>query len=264
MEKVGEKVEASERNQSKSIRRALSILDALTTNTRGVSPTEVSRLTGIPKATVSRILSVLVETQYARQDPRSALYSPGWRVLQLSSFVLNSSELRSKARHHLLRLMEQVQETVNLGILHGSQVMYLDRADSVRTVRLYSVVGKCVPAHCTALGKAILAFSPESVVRNLLQAPGLRPVTAKTITDPQVFVEQLQAIRLNGIALDDEEHQEGVRCVAAPVFDYSGSVVGAVSVSAPATRMEGQQLQDVICQVRSTAREISIELGAAL
>lgn len=221
-------------------------------------------MTGTPKATVGRILSVLAENQYAQKDPESGRYSLGWRIVQLSSCMLNSVQLRMKAKPHLLSLMERTGETVNLGILHEGHVLYVDRVNSVKTVRLYSVVGKTIPAHCSAMGKAILAFSSESVLENVLQRHGLPARTRNTVTDLRVLRQQLGRVRETGIALDSEEHQEGVLCVGAPVFDHSGQVVGAISVSAPTTRLEGPTLQSVVSYVKSTAREVSCELGQSL
>ncbi len=246
-----------------SVERTFDVLEALATERRPVAISELSQRLGLHISTVHRLLATLIERGYARQDERSGRYSIGGRLLELASGLTEQVDVRMEARPMLERLAAQVGETANLSVRSGDSLVYIDQVQTNRLVRMFTRVGSSAPLYCTGSGKLFLAFS-ENYERDLnryLLENRLEPRTPGTLTTPQALREELRRIRERGYSFDNEEMEEGVVCVAAPVFDRQGQLLAAISVSGPTSRMLGSDVARVIEPVQTSATEISTVLG---
>jgi len=237
-------------NEIQSLARGLKILDILGQNPDGISITELSELLDVDKGSASRLVATLASYGYAERDEVTRRYHVGPQIVSLSRSVLNRLPLREAAKPFLRQLMERTGECAHLGVAAQGKVMYIDQVESPVTLRVNAQVGTMNPLHCTALGKVLLAFS------NLDLPAELTPYTEKTITDPGALKEHLEQVRRLGYAVDDEEFDAGVRCIAVPVFDFRGKLAGAIGVSGPATRVTAARLPEMTTAV--------IEIGKAL
>jgi IclR family acetate operon transcriptional repressor len=213
-----------------SVARSLEILEALATD-QELGLVEVANRTGLQPSTVHRLLATLVARGYAVRNEPSGRYSLGYKLAQLAGD--RHDRLRAIARPHLAIVQRETGETANLSILAPPNAIYIDQVDGTRAVRMLARIGAAVPAHASAAGKAMLAHSPATS----LAAPPLAALTPRTITTPAALERELDAIRARGWALDDEEHETGLGCVAAPILDHRGRAVAALSVSAPIQRV---------------------------
>lgn len=214
---------------------------------------------GLSRSTAHRILSVLAREGYLRHEPRKG-YFLGPKLIRLGFKAYGSLHLPSLARPHLEALRDATLETVHLAVLDGKEVVYVDKVPGKRELVLASQIGSRFPAQTTALGKVLLAFLPEERWREAFH-PGLAR-TSRSITDYPRFREELLATRARGYALDLEENEPGVRCVAAPILNGRGEPVAAVSVSTAALYLDEARIPEVAERVKEVARRISQELGA--
>ena len=249
----------SESRGAKSIHRALDVLSALGANSSGLTLAELSRQLDLPKSTVHRILTALLERQFIRVSPQQGEYRLGYEILRLSQACLESLDLVREARPRLEELNRELDETVLLGVLDelGRQIIYLDKLDTSKTVRLSSRVGRAAPAHCTALGKATLSCFEETELRQMLAEYEFTRFTDQTITDLEVFLEELNEIRERGYAVDLQEYRPNVACVAAPIRSHTGKPLAAVSVSAPSQRVSPQRQEQIGLMLVEAVKDIS-------
>jgi IclR family acetate operon transcriptional repressor len=182
-------------------------------------------------------------------------------LLTLSNAVLAQFDIRDRAKPYLQKVLCDTEETVHLCILDQGEVLYLDKVDSSRSVRMTSAIGLRNAAHCTAVGKAMMAWLPEEEVDTIIRQHGLARFTPKTITTLRELKAELKKVRKCGYGVDDEEHEEGVRCVGAAVLDHRGRPVAAVSASAPSFRLPLDRIPLMADAVCRAARELSKELG---
>jgi len=243
-----------------AVARALGILENVDGGVRGTGITELSRRLGLGKSTVHRLCATLEHHGYLVRDPGTGRYRLSLRVFQIGSHALEALDLPARAMPALEALGAATEETVHLAVLDGAEVIFIGKVESPRPLRLYSQVGRRCPAHCTAVGKVLLAHAGAEQ-RALLAARPLKRYTPKTITSPAGLERELDDVRRRGHAADEEEFEEGIRCVAAPVRDYRGRVVAALSVSAPAGRLPRARTASLVEQVLDTARRVSEELG---
>lgn len=249
------------RDHIQSLDRAADILEylAFSKDSRGLL--EISKDLGLHKSTVHRILGTLMHRNYVQQEAGTARYRIGLRLLELGDAVLQNLDLRPLHRF-LQELMQHSQETVHLGVLEDGEVVYVDKVESKETIRMYSRLGHRVPAHCTSLGKMLLAYSPESAVERILAQRGLPRFTEHTITDEQTLWQHLAEIRRQGYAIDNEEHEKNIRCISGPIFDYKGGIAAAFSISGPKFRMTQERLLELEPLVRDYSQTMSQALGA--
>lgn len=252
------------RNNSVSLRRALSILLHLgerTAATSGATLGELATHLSLSKSTVLRLLAPLVETGFVVRDARKVVYRLGPRNAQLGQAYLEHLDLRGVARAALTDLVDQTGETAHLVIAALPEVIYIDKVDSPHPVRMYSRIGHRMPAYCTAVGKAILAHATDEVVEAVIAA-GMTARTPTTHTATQELRADLATVRKLGYAIDDGENETGIRCVSAPLFDDAGQVTSAISISGPDNRIIPRRDADLGALVRACAQTISRELGA--
>lgn len=244
-----------------SIDRALDILEVLANEEGPLRLTELSRRLSLHKSTTHRLLSSLIQRKYVDQDPETGKYRLGLKVFEIGSLVFNKMELRVEARPFLEELMQKTLETVHLVILDEGQAIYIDKVESPQKIRMYSEIGKRTPLHCTSVGKALLAYLPEPELNRILRDLDYRRFTPNTITSAEELKEHLARVRSQGFAIDDAEHEEGIRCVAAPIFNYTGKVIATISVSGPTIRVTRERLNELIPIVMEVSQRISRRLG---
>jgi IclR family KDG regulon transcriptional repressor len=246
---------------SRTVRRALALLDALARHPNGAGLSETARAAHLHHATAHRLLATLAEARLVELREGDGRYRLGLRILELAGVVSDGLELRAIARPTLLALSKATGETAHLATLDGDAMVFLDRVDGGPPVMLRTRVGFRAPVHVTAVGKAVLAWSTDAEVERVIAVRGLERHTEHTITDPTAFVRHLRQVRRQGFAVDNEEHRLTIRCVGVPIFDHRGEVVGAVSIAGPMFRLSGRRIREIADLVKSGARQISGALG---
>jgi IclR family KDG regulon transcriptional repressor len=243
-------------SEMQTLARGLLILDLIADADRALGVTEIANLLHLDKSSVSRLVKTLVNYDYVQPDSGSRGYVLGKRVRQISWHYLNRMPVREKAKPYLYRLVEQTGECAHTAVYSGGKALMIDDVEAEASLRVVGGIGRLIPLHCTAVGKALLAFS------DLPLPASLDRETARTITDRAAFCAHLDEIRVQGYALDDEEHQEGVRCMAAPVYDYMGAAVAAIGISGPCVRVTDDRIPALAQAVIAAARELSDDLRA--
>ena len=238
-------------SEIQSLARGLKILNLLDQTSEGISVTDIAAHLAVDKGSASRLLMTLAAYGFVEKNEITRRYQLGPRVVSLSRSVLTRLPLREAARPFLRQLMERSGECAHLAVAAQGKALYIDQVESPATLRVNAQVGTMNPLHCTSLGKVLLAFSPGEI-------PGtLEAYTPRTITDPAVLRAHLETVRQAGYAVDDEEFDPGVRCLAAPVFDFRGKLAGAIGISGPATRMSPDRLPELAATVMEIARTLS-------
>jgi len=242
--------------------KALELLNVFSFNERKLSLNNLAARTGIPKATAFRLLSTLEQSGFVAKV--GAEYHLGIKCLVLGNVVAADLDVREKAHPHLVQLRDLTRETTHVAMLHQWHVVYLDRVPSPQPVGfMQSRAGAILPAHCTALGKTLLAYLPEAEVAGWASTAKFEALTPYTRTSPAELLDELRLVRQRGYALDEQEHEIGVRCIAAPIRNHRGEVVAAISVAGPEYRMPEDVVDSpMLAQVCASARAISRELGA--
>jgi len=239
-----------------TVARALALLETVAEGVRELDA--LAKRTGLSRSTAHRLLTALTREGYLRHRPREGYYL-GPKLIRLGFLAHKQLHLPAIARPHLEWLRDQTSETVHLAVLEGTEVVYIEKIPGHRELQFASYIGARLPAQSTALGKAILAHFPEEEWK-VHFIPGLKR-TPRTISDFAQFREELLRTRERGYALDLEENEPGVRCIGAPVWDGSGRVVAAVSVSSAAVYLDDERIPRVAELVKEAAFRISQELG---
>jgi len=248
-------------NMVKSVGRALDIITLVSSKKGGLGVTEIAKQIDINKSSVYRILSTLAQYGYIEQDEDTGRYKLGYKFLDISSKLLESIDIRSEAKPYLLELERETNEVIHLAVWDQGEVVYIEKLDGNQTLRMHSKVGKRAPMHCTSVGKAILAYLPINVVEDIIERKGLPIHTEATITEKDVFLKELVSIKQKGYALDLEENEYGITCIAVPLFDHLGKVIASVSISGPTMRMTEERLEQLKIKMKETGKKISGRLG---
>jgi DNA-binding IclR family transcriptional regulator len=244
-----------------SVARALTLLEALGESGGEIGIAELSKRVGLHVSTTHRILSTLIGRGYARQSLETGRYALGARALRLGEAYLGQMDLRRLVRPVLERLSRETGETANLVILDGREVLYLDKVESPQSLRIFSRIGHRAPLHCTAAGKVLLAYRTKTEVDTLLGHGPWEALTRHTITSGSQFRRELEKVREQGYALDQEECEEETCCLAVPIRDARGGVEAALSISAPAVRLTPRRQETLIPLLLQTGREVSAQVG---
>jgi len=247
---------------SRAVLNAISILECFDQRNRALSLAEISRRTGVPKATALRHLLALDEAGYVVVDDNRQSYSLGSRALLLAQRYLAQFDRLDSLRPVLADLAEESGETAHYGVLEGSELVYLEIAESPQRVRIYVRRGDRLPAHAVAAGKAILAYESEASVAAFL-GRGLSALTRRTITRPAEFRAALAAVRRRGYAVNLGEWVEEVTAVSAPVFGPGGQTVGAIGVAGLGTRLNAARVAEIGALLKRSARRVSALLGVS-
>lgn len=219
-----------------TIGKALDVLDRVAAFGRPVRFSEVLAASPYPKATLFRVLRSLARQGMLGFDAGNGTYVPGVRLLRLAHLAWRQASLAPLARPHLDALSRRLGETIHLAQLDGAHVLYVDKRNAATPVEMFSEAGKVGPAWCTGVGKAMLAFLPEATLAALLPQMSFHAFTAATLTDPAALSADLALTRARGYALDAEEHEPGILCLAVPVLSASGRMLGAISVTSTSAR----------------------------
>jgi IclR family KDG regulon transcriptional repressor len=248
-------------NIIKSVEKAFHIIELMAQEKRFIGVTEISKKLNINKSTVHAILNTLIKKGYFEQEPETGKYKLGIAFAVIANSALDSIDIRNKAKPIIRKLSEQVNETVHMVILRQGRVVYIEKQESLQSMRIHTEIGKSQPCHCTGVGKVMLAWMDPEDRRKIVLEHGLAKKTVNTITDEKILQKHLEEIRQKGYAIDDEENEEGLRCVAAPIRDYSGKVIAAISIAGPTTRLTMDNMENMAELVVKAALEISKELG---
>ena len=252
-------------NLVQTIERASLILDILGQSPQGISIRDLSEKIDLPKGTAHRLISSLAYFGYARQDAKTRNYFLGFKLVELGNLLLSQLDLRKEAEPFLRDLAERTKETVHMVFLDRGEIVYIDKVELDHNpggLRMASRVGLRNPAHSSAVGKVLLSHLPDEELDGLIKEKGLPKRTENTITDPIQLKEHLKMVRTQGYAIDDEENERGIRCIAAPILNETGKAVAAISISGPAFRVTKKVVQETLKkEVMETAYQISQRLG---
>jgi IclR family transcriptional regulator, KDG regulon repressor len=255
---------ADRRDSVQSLERALDLLEALAPGGE-LGVTELANRTGLVPSTAHRLLHTLAKRGYVSQSSESGRYLLGYKIVEVASGLERRLErLRVVARPHLEGIQQATGETANLVVLDADRVVYVDQVEGSRQVRMFTTVGTSVPAHTTGSGKAIMAGGPADAVHALYGGrEPLERLTEHTLTTLEALEDDFERIRRRGYAVDNEEHEEGVGCVAVAVLDHSGRPCAAVSVSGPSARILGENAARLGSLLVEHAAQMSDSLGFA-
>lgn len=247
-----------------AVKRALEILIALGQGQPQQSISNLSEILSLPKSTIHRLVTTMEEAGFVKQDPTTRSYALGSRILELGGVMLKQLDLRTLASPYLEELASATRQTVSLAILEETDLIYLENFSRGAVFQMPTQIGLRLSAFCRGLGKAILAFLPQAQQTEVLNKIEFIPHTPKTITDPNEYRKHLAKVLAQGYAIDDEEAAFGCKCIAAPIFDFSGKVVAAVSVSGPAQDFTPQRFSEFTQLVLDTSRKITQAMGGSV
>jgi IclR family KDG regulon transcriptional repressor len=242
----------------RAVERAVQILSSLDDAHPERSLSEIVKATGLHKATTHRIIATLLNCGFIERTANGEKYRLGLRVAGLGLNVLHRLDFRQEALPYMQQLVDRFQEICTLGVFDRGQVLYVEIVHSKHTLTIAARVGRHLPAHCTAGGKVFLAFLPPAVVEPILNAP-LVAYTEKTITSPARLREELEVTRQRGYGLDEEEFEEGIRAVSAPVRDIAGDVVAQMSMPGPTNRLTVERIPEVAQALMEAANAVSAQ-----
>jgi IclR family transcriptional regulator, KDG regulon repressor len=252
----------SPRYRIQAIERAVAILNAFTPDDPELGVTELAERLGLHKSTVHRFMVNLDAAGLVERNPRSGRYRLGLRIFELGGLVMQQMNLWDEALPFLEGLVHDTGETGHLAVLDGGEAIYIERVEARRALRVPSAIGRGYPAHATNLGKVLLADLPHERVAQIVAERGLAAYTPNTITDLDALEAELERIRERGYAIDNEEYDEGLRCIGAGVRDHSGHVVSALGIGGPVTRITPQRVDELAGLVMGAAAGLSRRLGA--
>lgn len=243
-----------------AIERAISILNCFSKNSRELQLAEIAEETGINKSTVHGILGTMKYHGFINQDEKTQKYRLGLELIKYGDIVLGSIDISTIAKPVICMMSRLIGETVHIGILDGPDIVYIHKAEPDESIKISANIGSRNPLYMTADGRAILANIDEEKALKIIPE-SMKKFTQTTISDREALMAELRKIRINGYALDNEEIMEGIVCIAAPIFDYSGEAKYGMSIIGPSSRLTGEKLKECIEIIKIKAREISDEIG---
>lgn|SRR5690625_566890 len=245
-----------------SVHRALSIIEYLGAHPKGAGLLDIAKDLSLPKSTCHRLLQTLINKNFVHQDINTEHYILSMKIANISSNMIDSIDVRHVARPFIEKLSKDINEVVHLCVRENNYVVYIDKVESTRSLRMYSQIGKTAMLHCTGVGKMMIADLPEEEIIQLVSKEGLVKFTENTFTTIDDFLQEMRCIRQNGYSLDREEHETGIYCIAAPIKDYTNKTIAAFSISGPIERIkpaieEGEYKNKIL----TTSKGISERLG---
>ncbi|MEF3308653.1 IclR family transcriptional regulator [Paenibacillus sp. GYB004] len=250
---------ADDQIKTKTLFKALQVLDCFTATTPELGVTEISERLGLYKSNVHNIMDTFVKAGYIKKNPDNGKYRLTLKVLQLGHVVSSNISFRKTVQPHMQELADATGETIFLAIPgEDAEVVYLDSSSPRNLMTVKSVMGIKAPLYCTGIGKAMLAYLPREVVDTVI-GRGLASITDNTITDPGALLDELNTIRLRGYAIDNMEHQFGIKCVGMPIRSRKGDVVAGLSISGPSLRFDEQTIEEHVRRLAAVIAVLEID-----
>ncbi len=253
-------MDTSRRSLVPALERSLAILEVLAQSKGGLTLSQLTRYLSLPKSSVYCLLRTFEENGYLFKQASSGKYRLTTRLSDLSRCALNGMSLREKVRPFLKSLSEQTSITAHLAIVERGSCVLIEKMNPAGSFRFATWVGKQVSLHCTALGKALAAWLPESVVERIVSEHGLMRYNDNTICSFRKLKEELALVRERGYSLDDEEEEIGVRCIGAPIFNGNNEAIAAISIVGTTAQIHADRFNELVSYVTGTARLITQEL----
>lgn len=253
--------EKETKNPVQSAERIFLVMEMLADNGE-MGLMEISAALGLHKSTVHRLLMSLIYMGYAKQDETSQKYMLSYKIVSMAGKLLDRMDIMQVAKPYLERLSDLSGEAVHLVAREDNNILYIYKIEAkVGTIRMVSHVGMVHPMYCSGVGKAIMATLPEKELRQIWNESIIEKKTDKTIVDYEEMLRVLEEVKRNGYALDDEENEKGVRCIAACLRSYQNEVKYAFSISGPTSRMTRERVKELSVDVKKVQEELSRELG---
>lgn len=249
-----------DKSRIQSIGKMMSILDCFSTINRNLTLVQIANLSGMPRPTAHRMLSAMREIGFIEQDPRTGRYGLGIKLFELGNISLANMEIMREAKPFMDKLSKLSGETSHLGVFNGFEVIVIEREEPIERQSRGITPIEASPAHCTGVGKALLAYQRPEVIERVIDF-GLKAFTKTTISNPEALRKELAKIRKRGYAIDNSEHQVWVRCVAGPIRNSSGHVFASISVTGPVDRMTDTKISSLAQLIVQTADAISRQIG---
>jgi DNA-binding IclR family transcriptional regulator len=246
---------------SVAVERALAMLEVVAQEPEGLSNAEISRKLQIPKSSASYILRTLEKQAYLNRDSETGRYRVGLKILSLSRGALTGIDVREVALPIMRNLTHKTSLTCHLAILDGPDAVYIEKVEPEGFIRMDTWVGRRMRVHATSVGKAMAAHIPQERLEKIISDRGMEKRTPKTITTMSRLLKELEKVRAQGHAVDDEENNMGARCVGAPIFNQSGSIEAAVGLSGTINQVNAHTMPRILEALKDAARHISMQLG---
>jgi len=237
------------------------MLEAVAQESEGLSNAEISRKLEIPKSSASYILRTLEKQGYLNRNSETGKYRVGLKVLSLSRGALTGIDVREVALPIMRHLMEKTNLTCHLAILDGSDAVYIEKVEPQGFIRMDTWVGRRMRVHATSVGKALVAHIPQERLERIIAESGMEKRTAKTITTLPRLLKDLEKVREQGYAVDDEENNMGARCLGAPVFNQNGIIEASLGLSGTINQVNPNTMPRIIEALKDAARHVSMQLG---
>jgi IclR family transcriptional regulator, acetate operon repressor len=247
--------------QVQSLTRGLSILECLAKAEGGLTLTDVGQRVQLPPSTVHRLLATLEKMGYVYQAGELGRWYVGLQAFTVGSSFLASRDFIAQSHPYMRRLMDQSGETVNLAILDGTEAVFVDQVQCREMMRTIVKLGSRAPLHASGVGKAMFASLPDDQIDAILKVRGLPRITGNTITTPETMWASIRVIRQRGWSFDDEEHAQGTRCVASPIYDEHAETLGAISLAGPSSRLPDERIKQLGPLVAHIAEEMTHRFG---
>jgi IclR family acetate operon transcriptional repressor len=247
--------------QVQSLTRGLSILECLAKAEGGLTLTDIGQRVQLPPSSVHRLLATLEKMGYVYQAGELGRWYVGLQAFTVGSSFLASRDFIAQSHPYMRRLMDQSGETVNLAILDGTEAVFVDQVQCREMMRTIVKLGSRAPLHASGVGKAMFASLPDDQIDAILKVRGLPRITGNTITTPETMWASIRVIRQRGWAFDDEEHAQGTRCVASPIYDEHAETLGAISLAGPSSRLPDERIRQLGSLVAHAAEELTRRFG---
>jgi DNA-binding IclR family transcriptional regulator len=244
---------------AKTVQKALRILESLGEQ-QPLRPSEIARKLNLSRSNIHRLLSTLEEMGYVERRPDTT-YCLGFKVFMLGSNFITPNDISDIAFPFMKRLADISQENVNLGVLYEKKVLYLNKIKSPHNLKLDTPIGKMDPLHCTGLGKILLSGFSEEELKSYLVTTRLAKYTDRTITETDRLLTHIRKVRKQGFSLDFEELEEGVNCIAAPIYDHKNQILAAISISAPSVRFTSKIIKQLKAHLIENCTAVSKQFG---
>lgn len=248
-----------------SIERAFLLLELLSEYSEGMKITRLAESASLSKSTVHRLLATLIDMGYVQKEAATEKYKVSFKLASLTQNLLNSFDIIPIAKLYLEELSQSINETIHLCIEDTGEVLYIDKIESKQTIRMYSRIGSRAPLYCTGVGKILLSGMDTPVYEVIAGATEFIAKTDNTITSKTELDQEMKLIKTNGYTLDNVENEEGIRCIAAPIYDFRGQIIASFSISGPSSRITIERIEaELIDKILKTSADISKQLGYQL